>query len=59
MGSESHAPTALPTRNDLGIHCTGDWVELRAASGEHGEEKIPNSQLGYNPGLSNLWRQIF
>jgi len=37
VAGESHAPTALPTGNDLGIHCRGDWVDLRAASGGYGE----------------------
>jgi hypothetical protein len=52
---QSHAPAALPSRNDTGIHRIRDWLDFRAVLDRYGEEKVPCYKTGHNPVSLAKW----
>ena len=46
VGSQRHAPAALPPGKRLGTHCTGGWVGPSAALDRCGKSRLPP---GFDP----------
>lgn len=58
MGSQHHAPEALPTGRSPGTHCTRGWVSQRVGLDEYERDKISCFFRGSNSILSRPWRGV-